>query len=156
LERYFFELSGGLPTFGDDSGMTVDALGGEPGVYSKRWSGRSDLTGRALDEANNAKLVARMQDALRRDPLRYTDAARYVSVAAFKDSAGEIIRRGEMEGRVLLDPRGSGGFGYDAYFEAPDMGGTFAESTIENTAAVSHRARAFRALLNSLRAEGRI
>ena len=154
--RYFFELSGGIPTFGDDSGMCVDALGGEPGVYSKRWSGRDDLTGQALDDANNAKLVARMQHALRRDPARYTDQARYVCVAAYKDSAGEVIRRGEIEGRVLLRPRGTGGFGYDPYFEAPDLGGTFAESTVESTAASSHRARAFRALLSSLRAEGRI
>jgi XTP/dITP diphosphohydrolase len=154
--RYFFELSGGLPTFGDDSGMCVDALGGEPGVYSKRWSGREDLAGKSLDEANNAKLVARMQDALRRDPAHYTDRARYVSVAAFKDSVGAVFRRGEVEGRVLINPRGSGGFGYDPYFEAPDLGGTFAESTIKNTAASSHRARAFRALLNALRAEGRI
>ena len=154
--RYFFELSGGLPTFGDDSGMCVDALGGEPGVYSKRWSGRDDLTGKSLDEANNAKLVARMKEALLRDPAHYTERAWYVSVAAFKDFAGEVLRRGEIEGRVLTNPRGSGGFGYDPYFEAPDLGGTFAESTIENTAASSHRARAFRALLNALRAEGRI
>jgi XTP/dITP diphosphohydrolase len=154
--RYFFELSGGIPTFGDDSGMCVDVLDGEPGVYSKRWSGRDDLKGRALDEANNAKLAALMQDALRRDPARYTDTGRYVSVAAFKDSVGEVVRRGEIEGRVLATPRGSGGFGYDPYFEAPDLGGTFAESTIENTAASSHRARAFRALLAALRAEGRV
>ena len=154
--RYFFGLSGGLPTFGDDSGMCVDALGGEPGVYSKRWSGREDLTGRALDNANNAKLVARMEDALRRDPAGHTDAGRYVSVAAFKDSAGEVVRRGEIEGRVLANPRGTGGFGYDPYFDAPDLGGTFAESTIENTAASSHRARAFRALLTALRAQGRV
>ena len=154
--RYFFELSGGLPTFGDDSGMCVDVLGGEPGVYSKRWSGRKDLSGRALDDANNAKLVARMQQARRDDPARYTDAGRYVSVAAFKDSAGEVIRRGEIQGRVLVSPRGSGGFGYDPYFEAPDLGGTFAESSIENTAASSHRSRAFRALLGALRAEGRV
>jgi XTP/dITP diphosphohydrolase len=154
--RYFFDLSGGIPTFGDDSGMQVDALGGEPGVYSKRWSGREDLTGKALDDANNAKLIMRMQDSLRRNPARFTDAARYVSVAAFKDSAGEMIRRGEIEGRVLESPRGTGGFGYDPYFEAPELGGTFAESTIENTAASSHRARAFRALLTALRAEGRI
>ena len=154
--RYFFELSGGLPTFGDDSGMCVDALGGEPGVYSKRWSGADTLTGREIDDANNAKLVARMQDAQRRDPARFTDAARYVSVAAFKDSGGEVVRRGEIEGRVLTIPRGTGGFGYDPYFEAPDLGGTFAESRIENTAARSHRARAFRALLSALRAEGRV
>jgi len=154
--RYFFELSGGLPTFGDDSGMCVNVLGGEPGVYSKRWSGREDLTGKALDDANNAKLVARMKDALKSDPAGYTDSGRYVSVAAFKDSVGEVVRRGEVEGRVLANPRGSGGFGYDAYFEAPDLGGTFAESTIENTAASSHRARSFRALLAALRAQGRV
>jgi XTP/dITP diphosphohydrolase len=154
--RYFFELSAGLPTFGDDSGMCVDALGGEPGVYSKRWSGREDLTGRALDDANNAKLVARMKDALKSHPAGYTDTGRYVSVAAFKDATGELVRRGEVEGRVLTTPRGAGGFGYDAYFEAPDLGGTFAESTIENTAASSHRARAFRSLLTALRAQGRV
>lgn len=154
--RYFFELSGGLPTFGDDSGMCVDVLNGEPGVYSKRWSGRDDLTGKALDDANNAKLVAQMQNALRNDSVRYTDTARYVCVAAFKDSAGELVKRGEIEGRVLLRPRGSGGFGYDPHFEAPDLGGTFAESTIENTAASSHRARAFRSLVTALRAQGRI
>jgi len=153
--RYFYELSGGLPTFGDDSGMRVDVLGGEPGIYSKRWSGREDLEGKALDEANNAKLVARMQDAQRRDAVRFTDRARYVCVAAFKDDEGEVVRRGEIEGRVLLRPRGSRGFGYDPYFEAPEIGGTFAESTIENIAASSHRARAFRSLLTSLRAEGR-
>jgi XTP/dITP diphosphohydrolase len=154
--RYFFELSDGMPTFGDDSGMCVDALGGEPGVYSKRWSGRKDLSGRALDDANNAKLIARMEQARREHPALYTDAARYVSVAVFKDSSGEVVRRGEVEGRVLLRPRGSGGFGYDAYFDAPDLGGTFAESSIKNTAASSHRARSFRALLTALRAEGRL
>ena len=67
-----------------------------------------------------------------------------------------MMRRGEIEGRVLDSPRGTLGFGYDPYFEAPDLGGTFAESSITNTAARSHRARAFRALLAALRAEGRI
>jgi XTP/dITP diphosphohydrolase len=152
--RYFFDISGGMPTFGDDSGMCVDALGGEPGVYSKRWSGNEGLEREALDAANNAKLVLRMDAA--RGAKGFTDAARYVSVAAFRDHLGTEMRRGEIEGRVLQNPRGSGGFGYDPYFEAPDLGGTFAESTIENTARNSHRSRAFRALLNALRAKGRI
>jgi XTP/dITP diphosphohydrolase len=154
--RYFFELSGGIATFGDDSGMCVDALSGEPGVRSKRWSGRDDLDRESLDAANNAKLVARMLDARGMRGDRFTDAARYVSVAAFKDRELELLRRGEIEGRVLDNPRGSGGFGYDPYFEAPEMGGTFAESSLRNTAALSHRSRAFRALLSALRAEGRI
>jgi XTP/dITP diphosphohydrolase len=154
--RYFFDLSGGMPTFGDDSGMCVDALNGEPGVYSKRWSGREDLERGELDAANNAKLVARMRRARAEQGPRFTDAGRYISVAAFKDAAGEVTRRGEIEGRVLTTPRGTGGFGYDPYFEAPELGGTFAESSIKNTAAGSHRARAFRALIAALRAEGRL
>ncbi|HMF99966.1 MAG TPA: non-canonical purine NTP pyrophosphatase [Gemmatimonadaceae bacterium] len=154
--RYFFEQSGGMPTFGDDSGMCVDALNGEPGVYSKRWSGREDLERQELDAANNAKLVARMRTARAEQGTAFTDTGRYISVAAFKDAAGELTRRGEIEGRVLTIPRGTGGFGYDPYFEAPELGGTFAESSIKNTAAGSHRARAFRALLAALRAQGRL
>lgn len=154
--RYFFASAGGIATFADDSGMCVDALNGEPGVFSKRWSGRLDLEPRALDAANNAKLLDRMSLAMLEQAGRFTDSARYISVAAFKDSLGEVTRRGEIEGRVLATPRGTGGFGYDPYFEAPELGGTFAESPIENTAAGSHRSRAFRALLTALRAEGRI
>jgi XTP/dITP diphosphohydrolase len=154
--RYFFELSGGMPTFADDSGVCVDALGGEPGVYSKRWSGRHDLPSRDVDAANNAKLVARMHEAKRTLGKAFTDTARYVSVAAFRDANLEIIRRGEIAGRVLTSPRGTGGFGYDPYFDAPELGGTFAESPIQNTAAGSHRSRSFRALLAALRADGRL
>jgi XTP/dITP diphosphohydrolase len=154
--RYFFDISGGLPTFGDDSGMCVDVLDGEPGVYSKRWSGSEDLDREALDAANNAKLVARMAAARQSNEKGFTDSARYACVAAFRDHLGVETRRGEIEGRVLQNPRGSGGFGYDPYFEAPELGGTFAESSIQNTARNSHRGRAFRALLNALRAQGRI
>jgi XTP/dITP diphosphohydrolase len=154
--RYFFERSAGLATFADDSGLSVDVLGGEPGVISKRWSGRNDLSGQALDDANNEKLIARMEQARRADPAGFTDTGRYVCVAVFKDSAGEVMRRGEIEGRVLREARGKGGFGYDPYFHAPDLGGTFGEASIERTAKVSHRARAFRALLGALRAEDRI
>lgn len=154
--RYFFEQSGGLPTFGDDSGLSVDVLGGEPGVFSKRWSGRSDLSGTALDQANNAKLVMRLDEARQKDSARFTDAARYVCVAAFKDASGERIQRAEIAGRVLSEPRGEGGFGYDPYFDAPELGGTFAESSLERTAQQSHRSRAFRALVSALRGEGRL
>jgi XTP/dITP diphosphohydrolase len=154
--RYFFRASGGLPTFGDDSGLCVDALGGEPGVYSKRWSGRSDLDRSALDAANNAKLKSRMSEVRNSRGTAFTATGRYVSVAAFKDERGEEFRRGEIEGRVLELPRGAGGFGYDPYFEAPDLGGTFAEASIEKTARNSHRSRAFRSLLTALREQGRL
>jgi XTP/dITP diphosphohydrolase len=134
----------------------VDALAGEPGVYSKRWSGNEHLEREALDAANNAKLVSRMAAARQADEKAFTDRAKYVSVAAFRDHLGVEMRRGEVEGRVLQNPRGTGGFGYDPFFEAPDLGGTFAESSIVNTARNSHRSRAFRALLTALRARGRI
>lgn len=156
--RYFYERAGGIPTFADDSGICVDALGGEPGVYSKRWSGegRAGLTEAAIDVANNDKLVRLIREARARQGHRFTDAARYVAVAAYKDASVEVVRRGEILGRVLEQPRGKGGFGYDPYFEAPELGGTFAESHLRNTANVSHRARAFRELLTALRVEGRI
>ena len=154
--RYFYDRAGGIPTFADDSGICVDALGGAPGVYSKRWSGRLDLPAAELDAANNDKLVTSMREAKSRLGARFNDAARYVSVAAYKDAGVEIVRRGEVVGRVLEQPRGNGGFGYDPYFDAPELGGTFAESGIRNTATHSHRARSFRELLTALRVEGRI
>jgi XTP/dITP diphosphohydrolase len=154
--RYFYERAGGIPTFADDSGICVDALGGEPGVYSKRWSGREGLNEAAVDAANNQKLMQSMREARQRQGNRFTDAARYVAVAAYKDGTIEVVRRGEILGRVLEEPRGGGGFGYDPFFEAPELGGTFAESQLRNTAIVSHRARAFRELLTALRVEGRI
>ena len=154
--RYFYEQSGGMPTFADDSGMCVDALRGQPGVYSKRWSGRPDLSGSELDDANNAKLVAEMDKARRENPQGFTDTARYVCVAVFKDSQGEEYRRGEIEGRILTAPRGAGGFGYDPYFFAHDLGRTFAESSVEKTGRFGHRGRAFLALLSALRENARL
>lgn len=154
--RYFFDRSNGLPTFADDSGLCVDALNGEPGVYSKRWSGRTDLPETAIDVANNDKLIESMQKARAEQGTRFTDTAKYVAVAAYKDASIEVVRRGEISGRILEQPRGTGGFGYDPFFEAPELGGTFAESALRNTSTVSHRARAFRELLTALRVEGRL
>lgn len=137
--RYFLRRTG-LPTVADDSGLEVAALAGAPGVRSKRWSGRSDLTGIALDHANNATLLAAL--APHRDR-----AARYVCVAAFADGARELTARGETTGRILLGPRGTGGFGYDPLFLSDDLGLTFGEVAGDAKACVSHRGRAFRQLL---------
>ena len=143
--RYFYEVSGGIATVADDSGLVVDALGGAPGVRSKRWSGRGDLAGRALDEANNAKLVSSLEGAMDR-------SARYVCAAAFVGLDGEVVRTGETTGVVLEGPRGSGGFGYDPYFASSELGGrTFAEVSAAEKERVSHRGRAFRALIEALR-----
>ena len=138
--HYFFRRAGGRAVVADDSGLVVDALGGAPGVRSKRWSGRDDLQGEALDAANNASLM----DALRGCEDR---TARYVCVAAWFDGQAEHVVRGEIVGRVLEAPRGTGGFGYDAYFWCDELVATFAEVPREAKAAVSHRGRAFQRLL---------
>lgn len=138
--RYFYEVSGGIPTVADDSGLEVNALGGQPGVRSKRWSGRDDLKGVALDEANNRTLVASL------DAVADT-TARYVCVAAYVDVGRELTARGETLGSIVRAARGTGGFGYDPYFLSPDLGRTFGESTQAEKEGVSHRGRAFRELL---------
>lgn len=146
--RYFYETAGGIATIADDSGLEVVHLGGAPGVRTKRFSGRDDLTGQALDDANNRALMAALEGARDR-------SARYVCAAAFVGHDAELVRRGETSGRILVAPRGSGGFGYDPYFESPELDGrTFAEAATEEKEAVSHRGRAFRALLDALRMAG--
>ncbi|MBA3557030.1 MAG: non-canonical purine NTP pyrophosphatase [Gemmatimonadaceae bacterium] len=137
--RYFFHLSG-IEAVADDSGLEVAALRGEPGVRSKRWSGRADLSGMALDHANNAKLLAQLSFS---DDRR----ARFVCAAAWVDGSGERVARGETHGRILTQPRGTLGFGYDPLFESDDLGMTFGEADGPAKEVVSHRGRAFRALL---------
>ncbi|MEO7966399.1 MAG: non-canonical purine NTP pyrophosphatase [Gemmatimonadaceae bacterium] len=141
--RHFYALSG-ITTVADDSGLSVGALGGRPGVRSKRYSERPDLSGRALDDANNALLLRELENHQNR-------SARYVCAAAFIDDDGELVTRGECEGTILDVPRGSGGFGYDPYFLSTELGQTLAEVSRDAKAVVSHRARAFRALLLALR-----
>jgi XTP/dITP diphosphohydrolase len=143
--RYFHALTG-RPTVADDSGLEVAALSGSPGVRSRRWSGREDLTGQALDEANNAKLL---------EALRSMDRprARYVCAAAYCDGAREEMALGETSGTIVRDARGREGFGYDPYFLSDELGVTFGESSREAKELVSHRGRAFRALLEELRVQ---
>ena len=138
--RYFYEVSGGIPTVADDSGLEVDALSGQPGVKSKRWSGRNDLRGVALDEANNAALLQSLAGMS-------NTAARYVCAAAFVAVGVEVTTRGITAGTILATPRGTGGFGYDPYFLSAELGRTFGETSVEEKQRVSHRGRAFRELL---------
>lgn len=140
--RYFHALYGG-PVVADDSGLVVEGLGGVPGVRSKRWSGRNDLFGRALDEANNAKLLASLRGVADR-------RARYVCAAAYVDDARELVRLGETAGVIVDKARGGHGFGYDPYFLSSELGVTFGEATRESKEDVSHRGRAFRALIDAL------
>lgn len=149
--RWFHERTG-LPCIADDSGLAVDALGGAPGVRSKRWSGRDDLEGAALDAANNAMLLGSLAAAEAAGARGR--GARYVCVGAYVDGQREVVHRGETLGFIVDEPRGRGGFGYDPYFWSPELGATFGEATMEAKAQVSHRGRAMRALCNALRSTG--
>jgi XTP/dITP diphosphohydrolase len=140
--RYFHQLSG-RPTAADDSGLVVPALGGRPGVLSKRWSGRTDLTGQSLDDENNRLLILGLQNAQDR-------RAFYVCAAAYVDDDRELVCRGETHGQIAEVARGHGGFGYDPYFVSEELGQTFGEVSAEEKARVSHRARAFEALVERL------
>lgn len=142
--RYFRSRAPGWTVIADDSGLEVAALGGAPGVRTKRFSGRDDLRGQALDDANNATLLIALEGAADR-------RARYVCVAAVVDSAGERTFRGETEGEILFAPGGEGGFGYDPLFLSDELGVTFAEVGRTDKERVSHRGRAFSALVRAMR-----
>jgi XTP/dITP diphosphohydrolase len=143
--EHFARLSG-LPTVADDSGLEVFALGGAPGVRSRRWAGAS---GSALqvDAANNAELLRRLRGAP--EPRR---RARYrcVLVLLRAPSAVPEIFEGVCGGRILEEPRGDRGFGYDPLFFSDELGRTFGEASPEEKDAVSHRGRALRALADAL------
>jgi XTP/dITP diphosphohydrolase len=140
--RYFAARSGGMPTVADDSGLVVSALDGEPGVRSKRWSG-SAAVGRELDAANNALLQQRLGGVVDR-------SARFVCAAALVYGGREVVCRGETLGHILDEPAGAGGFGYDPYFLSTDLGVSFAVASIAEKERVSHRGRAFAALVAEL------
>jgi XTP/dITP diphosphohydrolase len=142
--RHFSARLPGRVVVADDSGLVVDALGGEPGVRSKRWSGRSDLEGAALDASNNALLMQRLAGVADR-------GARFVCVAALCDGERELAVRGEVPGRIMDDARGAEGFGYDPHFHVDELGLTLAEATVSEKQGVSHRGRAFSALLAEVR-----
>ncbi len=130
----------------DDSGIRVDALGGEPGVRTKRFSGRTDLHGRDLDQANNALLLEKLQGVPwdRR-------GAHYVCAAAIAWPDGRALTAvGTVAGVIATEPRGLGGFGYDPLFHVPALDARFAEVDPAVKDDMSHRARAFRALAAAL------
>jgi XTP/dITP diphosphohydrolase len=153
--RHFFERSGrARPVVADDSGLEVFALGGKPGVHSKRWSARPGLSGVALDAANNEKLLAELAKVEReRSGGANVDGrrGRYVCVAAYVDGEDERLFRGECEGHILHAPRGTGGFGYDPLFELEGTRHTFAEIDRAAKERVSHRGKAFAQLVTALR-----
>lgn len=154
IKARFAARATGLPALADDSGIEVDALGGRPGVRTRRYAGPD-----ATDEENNAKLLGEL-GAL--PPERR--GARYVCVLALAtpdaDAPGGlrvVTRRGTTPGRIAVEPRGAGGFGYDPLFEPAGErpgGRTFGEYAAADKDAISHRGRAARRMSATLRELG--
>ena len=121
----------GLPAIADDSGLMVDALGGDPGVYSARYGGPG------LDDTGRWQLLLKNMAG------ENNRACKFVSVicCAFPDG-GEVMARGECPGILAQGPSGDGGFGYDPIFYLPQLGKTMAQLTPEEKNQISHRARA--------------
>lgn len=135
-------LATGMLAIADDSGLEVDALGGEPGVWSARYAGLP-----SNDERNNAKLL----HALAGVPAEKR-TGRYQCCAVFVDLNNQqsLVQFGACEGQILLHRQGAGGFGYDPLFFLPTLGKTMAEITLEEKNSLSHRAKAFKALARAL------
>jgi XTP/dITP diphosphohydrolase len=128
------------PLFADDSGLEVAALGGAPGVYSARFSGLG-----ATDESNNRLLLERLRGVTDR-------AARFVcAIALVEDGRVAGVYHGAVDGLILDEGRGTGGFGYDPLFFCPAFGCTFGEATAEQKLSLSHRGVALRAMLADFR-----
>ena len=130
----------GYICLGEDSGLEVDALGGEPGVYSARYAGEH-----GNDGANNALLLKKLEKEENR-------SARFVCAIGVATPAGERFTvRGETEGVILNAPRGEGGFGYDPLFFYEPMGKTFSEMSGEEKNSISHRGKAIERLAEELK-----
>ena len=121
----------------DDSGLVVDALNGDPGIRSARYAGTQ-----ATDADNNARLIRALSGVPQE-----RRAARFVCAIALADTDGVLAAaQGTVEGRIIDEPRGSNGFGYDPHFFLPQLGRTMAELTLEQKSAISHRGAALRKL----------
>ena len=131
----------GLPTVADDSGLCVDALNGMPGVLSARWSGPPKS-----DARNNELLLAQLADVP--DERRAAHFACAVAFVWAEGEDGQLVVEGRMDGRVIRETRGSGGFGYDVLFVADDTADqrTSAELDVAEKDAISHRGKALRAI----------
>jgi XTP/dITP diphosphohydrolase len=124
-----------IPVIADDSGLAVDQLNGRPGVYSARYAGEN-----ATDKDNNEKLVLELTG------LSSPHKATFISVAVYYDGNNYISARGELNGEIILEPRGHNGFGYDPLFIPTGYKNTLAELSLEEKNSISHRAKAFKEL----------
>lgn len=133
----------GLPAIADDSGLEVDALKGEPGIYSARYAGVG-----ATDEANLQKLLAEMESI--QEPER---TARFQCLMVYMEHGSDptpLICQGTWEGRITTEPQGENGFGYDPVFLVPEHNCTSAQLSSDEKNSLSHRGQALRKLVDAL------
>lgn len=138
----------GLPALADDSGVCVNALGGEPGVHSARYAEGAASGRDGQDLRNNQKLLQALSSATDRRAHYYC----VIVLVRHADDPQPLIAEAEWHGEILCEPRGSGGFGYDPLFLVPEFGRTGAELQPEEKNRVSHRGRALAKLVARLRA----
>ena len=132
----------GLLTLADDSGLSVDYLGGEPGIYSARYAGEG-----ATDEENNQKLLEKLKDV----PEEKRKASFICVMALVDPDSGEgIVVEGRCDGIIQLSPKGENGFGYDPIFYLPEFRKTMAEIPLELKNQISHRAAALQKMKNEV------
>jgi XTP/dITP diphosphohydrolase len=129
-----------IPVIADDSGLAVDQLNGRPGVYSARYAGEN-----ATDSENNVKLISE----LKRLPSPHK--ARFICTAVYYNGIDYISAAGELNGEIILEPRGNNGFGYDPLFIPSGYTNTLAELSLEEKNSISHRAKAFKELKTKLK-----
>jgi len=143
--RYIFERFN-LPCFADDTGLEIQALHGEPGVYSARYAGSVQDHGSEKNRtaANIVKVLTKL--ATEKDR-----SARFRTVIAYLDGKKEHLFEGTVQGRIINNQRGEDGFGYDPVFVPDGYNQTFAEMPLSEKNKISHRARAFGKLVNFLR-----
>lgn len=134
---------------GDDSGLTVDALNGEPGIYSARYAAVKHFAGGHDDEANNQLVLKNLEGI----PAERRGAAFVCAIGCVFPNGREFTVRGEVHGRILTEYHGNGGFGYDPLFYYEPYAKTLAEVTPSEKNAVSHRGKAIRAFAERLSAE---
>ncbi len=132
----------GMPALADDTGLMVDTLGGAPGVYSARYAGEAHD-----DKSNRQLLLKNLENATDR-------SAHFGTVIAVCYPDGSYLTaEGRVDGKIIFEERGEGGFGYDSLFYSEEIGKTFAEATPEEKNSISHRGRALRAMLEKLKAQ---
>lgn len=130
----------GLPAIADDSGLCIDYLNGEPGIFSARWSGKH-----GDDQANIAKALAKLEGVLDKDrSAKFCCAVSLVFPKSHKNYGIEIIEEGELLGKITLEPRGDAGFGYDPIFVPEGQQLTLGEFAHGEKDKISHRGRAMR------------